>query len=130
MVVKINEMRCFIPMNLTVRILRLSFSVTCFDFSLHKGFVNIHTIFFQKHNYVSGGNKILTLVLTCHEKKFINSDGQQYHQYQQNECTYLSPQIINKKTKPQYRDTVNIGYTRHRTETNKQKTQKFLFMTG
>ena len=46
---------------------------------------------------MSGGNKILTLVLTCHEKKFINSDGQQYHQYQQNECTYLSPQIINKK---------------------------------
>jgi hypothetical protein len=43
-------MRCFIPMNITVRILRLSFSVTCFDFSLHKGFVNIHTIFFQKHN--------------------------------------------------------------------------------
>jgi hypothetical protein len=43
MVVKINEMRCFIPMNITVRILRLSFSVTCFDFSLHKGFVNIHT---------------------------------------------------------------------------------------
>ena len=26
-----------------------------------------------------------------------------------------------KQTKTQYRDTVNIGYTRHRTETNKQK---------
>jgi hypothetical protein len=28
-----------------------------------------------------------------------------------------------KQTKTQYRDTVNIGYTRYRTKTNKQKTQ-------
>jgi uncharacterized membrane protein len=28
-----------------------------------------------------------------------------------------------RQTKTQYRDTVNIGYTRHRTKTNKQKTQ-------
>jgi hypothetical protein len=29
----------------------------------------------------------------------------------------------NKQTKTQHRDTVNIGYSRHRTKTNKQKTQ-------
>jgi uncharacterized membrane protein len=33
-----------------------------------------------------------------------------------------------KQTKPQYRDTVNIGYTRHRTETNSISVLCFLFV--
>jgi hypothetical protein len=35
----------------------------------------------------------------------------------------IQTQDRDKQTKPQYRDTVNIGYTRHRAKTNKQKTQ-------
>jgi hypothetical protein len=47
----------------------------------------------------------------CHEQKSLNSDGQQFHQYQQN--NYFSPQIIEDLYKQSFGGRILVGESSH-----------------